>query len=135
MFKEKQIKLLIVDDNIDVTRSLKQEINHRYKNITVETAGGGIEALRLVNRGGINAVLTDIAMPDMDGCTLYQRIIEAHPEIHVIMISAFYDPDHIAYNARLKGLRDLVPDLELVPKREMAEILYKKIEKHFLCEE
>jgi hypothetical protein len=58
--------------------------------------------------------------------------METHPEIHVMMISAFYDPSHIAYNARLKGLKDLVPDLVLVPKREMAEILYKKIEEHFL---
>jgi YesN/AraC family two-component response regulator len=132
MREEKKINLLIVDDNKEMTRSLKSEINARYKQITVETASGGNEALRRVNQGGIDAVLTDIAMPDMDGCTLYLRIMETHPEIHVMMISAFYDPSHIAYNARLKGLKDLVPDLVLVPKREMAEILYKKIEEHFL---
>lgn len=130
-----KIKLLIVDDDKDLASSLRMMIKVRYPQMDVVTAGGGLEALRIVSAGGVNAVLTDVSMPDMDGCELYSKITSFNPEIQVIMMSAFYDAKHTLVRSKLLGLKDVVPGLELIEKRELIEKIYGKIEKHFLNEE
>ena len=130
-----RIKLLIVDDDNDLVQSLKMLIRTHYPLLEVVTASGGWEALRMVHAGGINAVLTDVAMPDMDGCDLYSQISTFNPDIQIIMMSAYYDARHTLVRAKLLGLKDVVPSLELIEKRELVDKLYSKIEEHFLVEE
>ncbi|MCF7920995.1 MAG: response regulator [Candidatus Cloacimonetes bacterium] len=132
---KKKIRLLIVDDDQDYSLSLKMMIMAHYSNIEVVTASGGMEAFRMVQRGNIDAVLTDVSMPDMDGCELYSKITSFKPEIQVIMMSAYYDAKHTLVRAKLLGLKDVVPSLELIEKRELVERIYDKIEEHFLREE
>jgi len=128
----KIINLLIVDDDKSTTSSLKALISNKYKNINVETAENGQEALLRIRKGGINAVLTDVAMPKMDGCDLYMSIMEIAPEIQVIMMSAYYDANHAVVRAKLEGLKDVVPGPELIEKRVLADKIFEKIEKNFL---
>lgn len=132
MEKAKEINLLIVDDDVITARSLQLMISKKYKNIHVETANGGNDAIRRIRKGDINAVLTDVAMPDMNGCDLYRKIKEVNDEIQVIMMSAFYDPSHSVVKAKLEGLKDVVPNLELIEKKDLVEQVFKKIEEHFL---
>lgn len=132
--KEK-LRLLIVDDDLNLATSLKAMIGARYKQLVVDIASGGLEAMRMIRNGGINAVLTDVAMPDMDGCELYSKISTFNPEIQVIMMSAYYDAKHTIVRSKLLGLKDVVPSLELIEKRELIEKVFSKIEKHFLKKE
>ncbi|MCF7911151.1 MAG: response regulator [Candidatus Cloacimonetes bacterium] len=135
MKEEKKINLLIVDDDVINVRGLQLRISKQYKNITVETAYDGFSALRRIRQGGINAVLTDVMMPDMDGCELYNKIKETDNDIQVIMMTAFYDPSHAVIRAKVKGLKDVVPSLELIEKQDLADIIFQKIEQHFLNSE
>ncbi len=132
MPEENKIRLLIVDDDIRMTRTLKTLISKKYSMIEVETAAGGYEALHRINKGGIDAVLTDVAMPDMDGCDLYIKICQSNPEIQVIMMSAFYDANHAVVRAKMEGLQDVVPNPELIEKKDLIEKIFQKIEEHFL---
>jgi len=132
MDSSKKINLLIVDDDVITVRSLQLMISKKYENINVETANGGNSAIRRIRKGGINAVLTDVAMPDMNGCDLYRKIKEVNNDIQVIMMSAFYDPSHSVVKAKLEGLKDVVPNLELIEKKDLVEQVFKKIEEHFL---
>ena len=132
MENDKKINLLIVDDDVITARSLQLMISKKYKNINVETANGGNSAIRMIRKGGIDAVLTDVAMPDMNGCDLYRKIKEVNDDIQVIMMSAFYDPSHSVVKAKLEGLKDVVPNLELIEKKDLVEQVFKKIEVHFL---
>lgn len=127
--------LLIVDDDAIVARSLQLMISKKYKQIQVETANGGFTALRRIRQGGVNAVLTDVAMPDMDGCELYLKIMETDNNIQVIMMSAYYDPSHSVVKSKLEGLKDVVPSLELIEKKDLVDLVFKKIEQHFLNSE
>lgn len=127
-----KITLLIVDDDVNLTMSLKVMLSTRYSELNVVTASGGIEAMHKIRQGGIDAVLTDVAMPDMDGCELYTNIASFNPEIQVIMMSAYYDAKHTVVRSKLLGLKDVVPSLELIEKRELVEKVFSKIEKHFL---
>ncbi|MDP8209977.1 MAG: response regulator [Candidatus Stygibacter australis] len=132
MERSKKINLLIVDDDVSTARSLQLMISKKYENINVETANGGFAAMRRIRQGGIDAVLTDVAMPDMNGCDLYRKIMETNDNIQVIMMSAYYDPSHSVVKAKLEGLKDVVPSLELIEKKDLVEQIFKKIEEHFL---
>jgi len=132
MESSKKINLLIVDDDVSTARSLQLMISKKYENINVETANGGFAAMRRIRQGGIDAVLTDVAMPDMNGCDLYRKIMETNDNIQVIMMSAYYDPSHSVVKAKLEGLKDVVPSLELIEKKDLVEQIFKKIEEHFL---
>jgi len=129
------MKLLIVDDDVTTARSLQLMIRKKYKEIEVETANSGFLAIKRVRQGGINAVLTDVAMEGMDGCDLYRKIKETDNNIQVIMMSAFYDPSHTIIKLKLEGLKDIVPGLEIIEKKDLIELVFKKIEQHFLNNE
>jgi len=68
----------------------------------------------------------------MNGCDLYRKIMETNDNIQVIMMSAYYDPSHSVVKAKLEGLKDVVPSLELIEKKDLVEQIFKKIEEHFL---
>src|SRR5450432_4508589 len=55
----------------------------------VETARGGREGLERVRRGGIDLVVSDVKMPDLDGLDMLREIKACEPSPHVITITAF----------------------------------------------
>jgi DNA-binding NtrC family response regulator len=59
----------------------------------VLSAADGVEALALARRtaGRIDALLTDIVMPQMNGPQLVERFIGAHPAPCVIYMSGYAD--------------------------------------------
>jgi len=95
----------------------------------IRTFSNGLEALKLILSGGVDLVLTDIAMPDMDGYELYWRVKEHDPQIPVIMMTGFgYDPNHVLVRARTDGLKDVlykpfdVEELALKMDQRMAKV-------------
>ena len=81
--------LLIVDDAPFFRRFLSEFLeSHGYR---VLQAGSGLEAVALISREPVAAVLTDIEMPDMAGPELLRNIKRLHPEIPVVMISSHHD--------------------------------------------
>lgn len=82
--------LLIVDDrpiNREVLSSLLDE--HGY---TILEAEDGLQALELVKNGNIDLIITDIAMPRMDGLTLAKELQANYifKKIPIIFYSATY---------------------------------------------
>jgi len=53
----------------------------------VTTCTGGHEALAAFKRGGIDLVLSDLVMPDLDGAALVSKIKDISPETPVILFS------------------------------------------------
>jgi CheY-like chemotaxis protein len=85
--------ILVVDDERSV-REFVKAILHKEGLQTIE-AGDGIEAFDLVQEFGrdIALLLTDIKMPRMDGVSLAESVRELFPEMPVLFISGFLDPD------------------------------------------
>jgi DNA-binding response OmpR family regulator len=60
-------------------------------------------------KGKTDLVVTDIAMPDMDGYELFWRIKDYDENIPVIMMTGFgYDPNHVLVRAKVDGLKDVL---------------------------
>ncbi len=85
--------VLIVDDSV-TTRQIEQTIfeTDGYK---VETAVDGIEALDILRAKKIDAIITDIKMPRMDGMVFLSNIrrLEDYGQTPVIVVSGVYDPE------------------------------------------
>jgi two-component system response regulator HydG len=65
------------------------------------------EALETARAGEFDVVLTDLQMPDVDGLELCREIVEAHPDVPVIVITAFGSMD-AAVAALRAGAYDFV---------------------------
>ena len=89
--KEKIRRILVVEDSV-TTRQIEQMI-FEADGYSVETAADGIEALDKMRKGHIDAVITDIKMPRMDGLVFLSNIrrMEEYENIPVIVVSGVYD--------------------------------------------
>lgn len=106
---KKSHKILVVDDEKKVTDYLKLELEDNCENITVFTANSGYEGLRSIMSGDIDLLLTDIAMPDMDGYELFSRAKEINDKLPIIMMTGFgYDPNHVVVKSKMDGLKDVI---------------------------
>ena len=56
---------------------------------TVEDASGGRAGIERVKQGGVDLVISDVKMPDLDGLDMLREIKAVTPSPHVITITAF----------------------------------------------
>jgi DNA-binding response OmpR family regulator len=69
--------ILVIDDEPDLLASITLALEaEAYQALT---AGNGLEALEILQKQPVNLILADIAMPDMNGYQLYERV-RARPE-------------------------------------------------------
>jgi len=99
--------ILIVDDEQDTLDFLSYVLPKRnYKVITVDN---GFDALQTIREQHVDLVLSDIAMPDMDGYELYSQIRNFGDTIPIVMMTGFgYDPNHVLVKAKKDGLHDII---------------------------
>ena len=79
---------------------------------TVVTAFDGADALDIVTRenGSFDLLLTDIRMPLMDGIALALSVARDHPQIIILLMTAYADQ-----RERASNLEALIHDVVLKP--------------------
>jgi DNA-binding NtrC family response regulator len=104
-----EIKILVVDDEQEITEYLEDEIPEYLDNCKIVSFNAGYDALQYAMENDIDLLLTDIAMPDMDGHQLFTRVKELKPNLPVIMMTGFgYDPNHAVVKCKSDGLKDVI---------------------------
>lgn len=84
--KEKDIRILLVDDHDLVLQGLKRIVESSLPEIkTVCTASSGQEALLLIASQRFNLFLLDIELPDMSGLDVISHIREKDPRARIIV--------------------------------------------------
>jgi CheY-like chemotaxis protein len=97
------MSVLVLDDDLTVVTSLGDLL--RSEGCIVHRATRPSSALGILRNVKIDAVISDVVMPEMDGYEFYLKVKEEMPELPVILMTAFYyDKDHILKRARLRGL-------------------------------
>jgi DNA-binding NtrC family response regulator len=79
--------ILVVDDDAAMRDYLREELEH--EGFRVEVAGSGRAGVERVKQGGIDLVVSDVKMPDLDGLDLLREVREVSPAPYVITITAF----------------------------------------------
>ena len=83
-------RILVVDDEPRTREAVAlylQGLGYR-----VETTGDAQSGLAVV-RNGVDLVITDIRMPEMDGIEFLQEIRSVHPGLPVILITGYPGPE------------------------------------------
>lgn len=97
--------ILVVDDE-DPIRDLVVGFLERLGHQCVR-ATDGIDALDKIKENKIDAIVTDIKMPQMDGITLTKEILQQYPGVPVMVMTGFAE-EYTAANAISAGARDFI---------------------------
>ena len=103
----KAISILVVDDS-HTDRRLIAGLLRNGIDCHIEQCENGRQALRWVRLLPPQLVIADLIMPEMDGLTLIRQMRKRHPEIPVILMTA-YGNETIAVEALEAGAASYVP--------------------------
>lgn len=108
--------VLVADDDADVRRVLRKVL--AASGFATVEADSGAGALALVAAGGIDAIVSDVRMPGVDGLAFYDRLAQEHPALSrrlVFLTGAARDPAvHDPIEARGVPLVSKLTDLSIV---------------------
>jgi DNA-binding NarL/FixJ family response regulator len=87
------IRILLVDDHEMVREGLKTILHSEPDLVVVAETGLGREVPALLDRARPDIVLLDVRLPDMSGVDVCRQAARTHPNVKVIMLTTFVDPD------------------------------------------
>ncbi|CZE47746.1 response regulator transcription factor [Campylobacter geochelonis] len=111
----KDLKILIVEDEKDIRESMAEAMRYVFSDVI--TAQNGDEGVKKFRKFNPNMVITDIAMPIMDGLDMTKNLKKISPNTPIIALSAFSDKDKL-----LKAI-DVGIDKYLLKPIDMDELL------------
>jgi CheY-like chemotaxis protein len=86
-------RALVVDDDRMLARTLAEILELSGWNVT--QANSGTEAVNAAARQTFDVVLMDVKMPGMDGVDAFKAMKATHPEIRVILMTAYATEDRL----------------------------------------
>jgi len=125
----RNIKIMIVDDDPMVLDSLKLVLEKKEDMVVVATAGNGNEAIGIVDKYQNeqkelpDVILMDIRMPNMDGIEATGQLKKKAPEIRIMMLTTFEDEHNIRRALRAGAEGYLIKSTEISSMAEKIRAL------------
>jgi two-component system NtrC family response regulator len=123
-------RILLVDDDESLRRVTQVQLEQAGFQTT--TAADAVEALKIFEKSPPDLVITDLKMPGMSGLELLRRIRVTHPDMIVVMLTAFGSVD-TAVEAMKAGAYDYIT--KPVHAEELELVARRSLEHHELVEE
>jgi two-component system response regulator AtoC len=99
-------RVLVIDDDASLRFTLEAVLSDA--GLVVETCEDGAAGLAAFEARGADVVLTDLAMPEMDGMQVLERMRAADPSVPVLMLTA-HGSERVAVTAIKAGAFDYIP--------------------------
>lgn len=116
-----EIRVIVVDDHAVFREGTRRLLEQDPRLRVVAEAGGGAEAVRLVEEHHPDVLLLDLALPDFNGIEVARRVADVAPATRIAVLSAYDDPDYIV--AALKaGVAAYLP--KSVPAKEVIVAIH-----------
>src|SRR5690349_8612062 len=81
--------ILVVDDEPQIRKLLNVSLSmHGFHVIEKENGRAAWEHIEQNECSGLDVIVTDVAMPELDGLALASRVVERCPHIPVVLMSA-----------------------------------------------
>jgi DNA-binding NarL/FixJ family response regulator len=119
------IKVILVDDHKMFREGLKFALSQMDGIEVIGEAADGSQFLEVIKRQKPDVVLMDISMPKMDGVEATKSALELDPEIKIITLSMFSDPEYYQkmVAAGTKGF--LIKETGIDELKKAIEIVYQ----------
>ena len=98
--------VLVIDDEASMRYTLEAVLGDAGHQITV--ADGGAAGIEAFEDGGADVVITDLAMPEVDGMTVLATLRAQDPTVPVMMLTA-HGSERVAVAAMKAGAFDYIP--------------------------
>jgi PAS domain S-box-containing protein len=122
------MSVLVLDDDVPLVTSLADVL--KAERCIVHTATVPSAAFGILRNMKVDAVVSDVVMPEMDGYEFYLRVKEEMPNLPVILMTGYYyDKDHIIKRSRLEGLEGAIFNKPINPAK-LRELLIKARQKN-----
>ena len=105
------MRVLVIEDNVDLRDYLRLALEAADYNVL--TARNGKEALGYLNGHRVDAVVTDLFMPEMDGIETIAELRRLFPGVKVIAMSGRPGVDYLAVAKELGVARALRTPFEI----------------------
>lgn len=79
-------RILVLDDEPRIVSMLSRVLS--AEGFSVDTAYDGLHGLSLANSGDYDLVLLDLRLPELDGVSVLQRLMQTRPHQSVLVLSA-----------------------------------------------
>src|SRR5271155_1660229 len=99
-------RVLVIDDDASLRFTLEAVLSDA--GLSVDVATGGAAGIAAFEARGADVVLTDLAMPDVDGMQVLTRIRAQDPSVPVLMLTA-HGSERVAVAAIKAGAFDYLP--------------------------
>ena len=87
--------ILFVDDDARVRESLQRQLRPLADSWTLTFVASGKEALEVLDRGGIDVLVTDLGMPGMTGPELLKFAMDRHPKVARLVLAPPADQPYV----------------------------------------
>jgi CheY-like chemotaxis protein len=84
--------ILIIDDNKDILLALSAGLRCHLRGCSIVTALDGAQGMNIVESAQIDLIVTDLAMPVMNGCLFIEYAKKHHPSIPVCVMTGGCSP-------------------------------------------
>ncbi len=108
---EGAVRILLVDDEEGFLRSAGIYLERRGLDVTC--TGDPLAALQLIREHPFDILVTDIKMPRLDGISLATEARAIHPELSIVLITAFGSMEEAIQAVRIHAFDFLLKPLEL----------------------
>ena len=124
--KEKiRARVILADDHPAILEDLQTLLKQEFE--VVATVGDGNALIAAVETLAPDVIVTDIAMPGLNGMTAAADILRSNPDARIVFVSAYNDPVLVkkglatgafAYVSKLRAGEDLVPAIHAALRGE-----------------
>jgi DNA-binding NarL/FixJ family response regulator len=94
--------MAIIEDDSHIRQLLVEQISLHLSDCSVVEYEDGISALEGLRADPVDIALCDINIPGIDGITCIQKLKELHPQMQMIVLTVYNDPETI-FNALRVG--------------------------------
>jgi DNA-binding NtrC family response regulator len=122
MFGKKEIKVLLVDDEVEFVTTLGERL--RLRDLKVDTVFDGSQALSYIAKTEPDVIVLDLKMPGLHGIEVLKEIKKTRPKVQVIILTG-HGTDQDEEAARKLG------GFDFLRKPAEIDLLVRKIKEAF----
>lgn len=124
----REFNVLVVDDEDEFRELTVKRLEKR--GLKARGAGGGKEALEILEHSHTDVVLLDVKMPGMDGIETLRQIRILRPLVEVVLLTGHASVDSGIEGMKLGAFDYLMKPIELEPLLEKLADAYEKKRLH-----